>query len=260
MTAPSEAATPAQHLAVLTLSVALIGGLVACSGPTTTSTPTPNSGAAGCLRDDGGCLGALSAGEYESVHFDPFRTEEPGQLRYTVDDSWANSLDHRNGFFLHPVDAYLAGENEGGDHWGGVFIWAYAALAVQDGSCAEAPQPGVGTDAASIAAALHEIPGLTLTDLPNATVGGYPAIVFETEVAPGAPGCDDGYIPLIASREGSGDPFLWATGEHEGLRGYLVDLGDDLTLAIMVNGPRADIDVLVAAAEDLIEDFELVGG
>src|SRR4051794_4977386 len=106
-----------------------------------TSSPEPAETSTGCLRADGGCLGPLTPGSYESVHFTAFGAPSPGQFRYSVNDEfWANALDHVPAYWFQPAEAYAAGT--GDDALPGVYVWADVAAASQGfPACPEVSDP-----------------------------------------------------------------------------------------------------------------------
>ena len=246
------------YLIPVGVSVTLIVGLAGCSTPPAkpTSTPTPNAGAAGCLVSDQQCLGALKPGKYSSVLFDPDATGKPGQLTYTTPEGWANAGDFTFQYMLQPSAAYLANDQ---DHWGIIGVLADPGVAQPAGACDPMSIPNSPTDGASIEASLDGIPGLTVTKLPSETISGKPATVFETSVDTAAvspKACRAGTVPIIASTT-DGQPWAFQTSESESLRVYVVDLDKDHSVAIYINGPKADFAQLTEAAKPLIASFAL---
>jgi len=258
--------TRRRRLAAVTQSLlfALLVAVTGCSStqPTTTAEPTSSPEAGACLRSDGGCLGVLSPGEYESEFFTTFGEPSPGQLAYEVgDDYWANALDHTPSYWLQPAEQYAAGS--GDEILPGVYVWGDVAPAAQEfPSCPEEADPSGPTDAAGMAAWMSALGGITSTPVADATIDGRPAVALDLVLDPAtSPRCSWGpFVPLVAARAGASDPYMWGIGSGERMQLYLVDVGDGHTAAVIIDAPTAEFDALVPHARALIATFEFAAG
>lgn len=262
-----ESRTPSRSAAgrALALSFALlpvvVGLLAGCAGspsPVASSpTSTPQETEDPCLRDDGGCLGVLTPGAYESVNFTTFGDPSPGQLSYTVDETWANALDHTPAYWFQRADAYAA--SNGDAQLPGVYVWGDVAAAAQTfPACPETSDPAGPTDAAGLLEWMATLPGVTATPL-NALIGDTTAAGLDIVVDPATASTCNGAGPvalLIAARQGAPDPYLWGVTSAERAQVFPLDLGDGHTAAVFIQAPTTEFDALLPAAQSLIATFE----
>lgn len=194
------------------------------------------------------CLGAVDAGTYSSVNFDPLGTNRYGQLAYTLPSGWAVTVESRAQFSLRPADDAA-----------GVAIDVWADVAVAGAGCEGAPQLDT-VSAGAVADAIAERGGLETTR--SATVlDDRQAHVIDVAVAFGwSQGCpdkgDDPFVMLLASR--SGVPTSWTVGLAAGerVRIILVNIDSDVdsgrTAAIVIRGDVDDSDAVA-----IVESFRL---
>ena len=205
------------------------------------------------------CLGAVDAGEYRSVAFDPFGDPRYGELAYTVPAGWAVADDTRWRFALRPASEYAADDGFADyDNDYGITLWADAA-AVAD-PCSGDPDADAGSPAA-IAAALAARADLVV-ERSTGQIAGLPAEVVDVRLTDRTDAdCPDGGQAVIASR--SGPPTTWQVRVSRGdrLRIALVEVaGRTMAVVLADNSNPSRFDALVAAAQPIIESFALAGG
>jgi len=129
--------------------------------------PVPNRG--------GSCLGPLAAGTYTTVEFVP-------RITYTVPaGGWTNWEDLPGLFLLGPPGFDLAGVDEGGSDYIGI----YSSVVAANTDCSESEQPGVVQTAAALAAEFAQRRGLTTTTPKPVSVGGLQGVVLDMRLADG---------------------------------------------------------------------------
>jgi hypothetical protein len=211
-------------------------------------------------RDQGtDCLGELDAGTYSSQYITPLATKASewsplfGGITYTVPDGWANYSDWPIRFGLAPVDAFSLTSADKIVPQSRIAVFTNAAPKSLGTPCGTGvPSPTKPADLAAFAAALAATPGLTATPPTTVTIDGHPAIRVDLAQSSGAANrCDDKSLEyLVAGEEGQ------AIGEREKQRLYLVDVGTDAPLAILIAAEDpADFDALVAAATPIVESM-----
>ncbi|WP_425861978.1 hypothetical protein [Arthrobacter sp. TWP1-1] len=254
------AAGRALALFVLLLSAA-VGLMTGCAGrPSSVASSSASvleESSDECLRADGGCLGVLAPGAYESVHFTTFSEPSLGQFSYVVDASWANALDHTPAYWLQRADAYAA--SNGDAQLPGVYIWGDVAAAAQTfPSCPEESDPAGPTEAADLLAWMTTLPGVIATPI-SAQIGGTTVDGLDIVVDPATSSTCYGSVPvvlLIAGRQGAPDPYLWGVTSPERAQVFLLDLGGGHTAAVFIQAPTAEFDALLTPAKDLIATFK----
>ncbi len=148
------------------LSVGVGGCSSQAGGPTPAPSPTP----ATCPDPHGGaCLGALDAGTYTTSVFDP-------AITYEVPDGWFNSEDLPGNFGLHRDVDDQSGVQ------GGSYIGIYQDARAAAQSCAETPEPGVGTSAEEMMAWITSLPGVTASEPEAVNIGGLDGL--STDLSP----------------------------------------------------------------------------
>lgn len=197
-----------------------------------------------CPARGGDCLGALEAGRYASVDFDPFDSDSYGQVAYTVPDGWSSTLDDKARLVLLPPEAEGTGVH-------GVYLFADVATTTAD--CPAKPGDAVG--AAAIADAITSTSGVVAATSQTA-VSGFDATIVDISSA--SPTCD-GTQPLLTAKSNSATPWTLAIGTSQQMRLVLVNLPDDRTVAIAVTSdrPAADYAALLDASAAVIESLEL---
>ena len=212
--------------------------------PSTPSAPSPE-----CRDASRFCLGVLQPGTYRSAHLDVFSTGKPGQLSYSVGPGWANTLDHQPSYWIRPQQAYLAADWQ--TSTSGIYVWTNVAAAKQVNTCPEESETNVKTGAASIAAWLSGLPGLSITKRDPITIDGRQAIVLDVHTSGPKALCDPD-APLLANRPGAPDPWVNGINISEAQRLMLFDLPGGHTAEVVVAGPKADLDTLLARAAPVI--------
>ena len=245
------------------LMTAAVGLMAGCAGspqplaPSSTSRPEATSG--GCLRVDGGCLGVLAPGAYESVHFTTFGETSLGQLSYAVDGSWANALDHTPAYWFQRADAYAA--SNGDAQLAGVYVWGDVAAAAQTfPSCPEESDPAGPAAAADLLTWMTTLRGVMATPI-TAKVGATPVDGLDIVIDSATSSTCDGagpYALLIAGRQAAPDPYLWGVSSVERAQVFFLDLGGGHTAAIFIQAPKAEFDALLSPAHDLIATFKFI--
>lgn len=226
------------------LSVGVGGCSSQAGGPTPAPSPTP----ATCPDPHGGaCLGALDAGTYTTSVFDP-------AITYEVPDGWFNSEDLPGNFGLHRDVDDQSGVQ------GGSYIGIYQDARAAAQSCAETPEPGVGTSAEEMMAWITSLPGVTASEPEAVNIGGLDGL--STDLAPGdeLPCTFDGHsgTPIII---GSGVSSLHHTLlEGMAMRLIVLDWADkNVTIEITSideDIPAADYRALVAPIVESIQFHE----
>jgi hypothetical protein len=202
----------------LCLAVASMAPAPVWAGSSSPAAPTPRPA---CPNADGGsCLGPLAAGTYGSwVFWTP--------ITYTVPDGWANFEDLPGEFLLVPPGSTLEGVGDGTSDSVGI----YQGVAIPAADCEEVPEPGVGTSAEAMAAALSGRDGLVVSDPVSVTVGRLNGLRVDLAYAPGSDsGCHDPYFPLpfVPVIIGTG-PADMDHSVYEGLSTRLYLLDDEAT-------------------------------
>ena len=217
-----------------------------------------------CHNPDNWCLGIVEAGTYQSQYFDPDAPTNDearpdfGALTWTVPDGWANSADWPSMFEIMRAAMYDAGGvNEGAIVPDVITLLGRPAAAQLHAGCPEGvPEPGVGTDRASLAAWVLAHPGLVATQAPDATIDGLTATVIDLEIAADWTETCDEVNPFVAAPLFVGD-YHWAIGRNDRMRLILVDLPAGTTVAITVDVEEvATFDALVSEAMPIIETFD----
>ncbi|HSL34244.1 MAG TPA: hypothetical protein VK871_11380 [Candidatus Limnocylindrales bacterium] len=215
-----------------------------------------------CRNPDNWCLGEVEAGTYKSQHFDPVASSSDawradfGALTYTVPDGWANNDDWPSMYGFMRASSYAAGGvNDGQVAPDTVTLLARPAAASLD-NCAEAAEPGVGTDRAAITAWILAHPGLVVTERPSITLDGLPASVLDLAVrADWTETCDQDN-PFVAAPVLIGD-YHWALGTGDRMRVILLDLPSGTTVAVSIDPEDpATFDSLVAETMPIVESFD----
>lgn len=204
----------------------------------------------GCRDSTRNCLGVLEPGTYRSTSIDVFGTGKPRQLTYTVGRGWANTLDHLPSYWIRPQGAYLA------DDWdvstSGIYVWANVAAAKQVKGCPEESDTRVNTSAGKLAEWLSGLPGLSFVRRPPVVIDGHRALVLDVRVA-GTHALCGSDAPLLANRPGAPDPWVNGINTSEAQRVMLFDLPGGHTAEVVVAGPKAQFDHLVAASRPVID-------
>ena len=170
------------------------------------------------------CLGFLEAGTYASVNFDPFDSDDYGQVIYTVPDGWTSTLDDKDRLTLLPPDG-----DERGIH--GVYLFADAAATTTD--CPATPSGTGGMDV--IVDAVASTPGLVAATAVT-EVGGFEARTIE--ITANELICDGG-ASVLASKPGAVSSWSATINSGQQMRIVLVDLADNRTLAVVVASDRS---------------------
>ncbi|WP_137843122.1 hypothetical protein [Microbacterium sp. 2FI] len=143
-----------------------------------------------CPNPDGGaCLGALAAGEYQTRVFQP-------QITYAVPEGWMNYEDLPGNFWLFLEDDLAVQTTPRGGSYLGIFTNIHAAAI----DCREDWQAGVGNSPADLVAWFRSVPGLTVSEPVEVTVGGLAGLQIDLALEPGGGTCvfeDVGGTPLI---------------------------------------------------------------
>jgi hypothetical protein len=114
-------------------------------------------------------------------------------------------------------------------------VWQDVRAAAR--SCAEEPEPGVGTSAKGIATWLSKLPGMKPSTPARVTVGGLKGYRLDTAVASDWTGtCPWGVGPTVPTLVGSGvsTGVAWGTDDSSRQRLYLLDLPGGGNIAINV--------------------------
>jgi len=186
----------------------------------------------------------LPPGAYKSEVF-----ETP--LTYTVPDGWKMFEDEPGQFGL----ALL--ENDGPC----LCVWRDVRAAAM--SCAEEPEPGVGSSAADIANWLTTRNGLDTTEPQPVSVGGLQGYVIDVRLDPDwtstCPFSNDEPIVMTLVGTDISKGVHWGTDKSTSQRYYLLDLGEngaDGNIAITVEVCcGAQWDERMAAVTPVIESF-----
>jgi hypothetical protein len=200
------------------------------------------------LEDGGACLGPLAPGAYRTTVFStPFT--------FTVPDSWANYEDLPGNFLLVPPGGSLEGVDAGSSDYIGMYMGV--AVGNPDGTHCDAPRPGVGHEAASMAAAYKMYPGIIASDALPVEVGGLSGFVIDLAFDPSSEaGCQPSDLPHPIR------PFLVGTGpaglNHVVIPGsttrlYLLDLP---TTNIVIE--VADVDSSPGTADDYLDVIDSI--
>jgi hypothetical protein len=118
--------------------------------------------------------------------------------------------------------------------------------------------PGIGFGAQDLVDWLRQHPGLVTTEPVSSTITGLPAISLYIEGASDWTGTCDEANPFVAVpvfyRVGS---YHWALDVGERYHVTLIDLGDDITVAAIVDTAEdADLEAFVDQAMPIIESLE----
>lgn len=222
-------------LASLVLAGAVVVPSAALAASPSPSAPASSTGPAParppCPNPHGGqCLGLLDEGTYTTV---TFRTP----ITYQVPEGWSNLEDLPGNFLLMPPGSSLAL----GDAGLADYIGVYEGVAIAQRDCQSSREPGVGTTAVEMAAALAERDGLLVTEPVPVEIGGLSGVMIDIALDGSGMGCavDDfpgTIVPLIIGN--------WpASLEHAqidgiGTRLYLLDHGDS-NIVIEVSDTQA---------------------
>jgi hypothetical protein len=216
------------------VSAALLMLLAGCSSPSSGAAPsTPpavvrsDSPSAtdppACPDPNGGtCLGPLAAGEYQTTTFKP-------QLSYTVPDGWTNMEDLPGNFWLY-LQADGAGQST---PRGGSFLGIYSNAHAAAIDCREAWQDGIGTTPAELVDWYQSVPGLTVSDPDEVSVGGLDGLQIDLAMQQGVCVLED--IPGTPLIIGNGVSHLHhGIGEGMDVRLVFLEWGDagNITLEI----------------------------
>jgi hypothetical protein len=208
------------------------------------------------------CLGAVDAGEYRSVAFDPLGDHQYGELGYTLPAGWAVADDTRWRFAIRPAAEYLADDNVAEfDNDYGISLWADAAAVVDP--CSGDPDAGA-VSPTEIAAALAARDDLVV-ERSTGSIAGVPAEVVDVvdvHLIDGADAdCADGGQAVIASRLGPPTPWQVRASRGDRLRIAFVDLaGRTMAVVLADDSDPSRFDALVAAAQPIVESFALAVG
>jgi hypothetical protein len=155
------------------------------------SSLTPTWTREGCSNPDGGrCLGALPAGTFQTVRFQPRAAlaQPPrtryGGLTYTLPEGWASFADWAQWTGLAPVEAYNAMLADPGAWPDQIRVLARPAAMDATQRCDPfLADLTVGRNAADLVTYIREHPGITSSEPVAVTVGGRPGTQLDVDIA-----------------------------------------------------------------------------
>jgi hypothetical protein len=237
------------------VSVACTSSTGSSASPTASVAPPPTTGAGptespgfiqvSCPNPLGGeCLGDLDAGSYQTKTFRPL-------LKYSVPAGWSNEEDLVGNFLLIPPGSNLEGVNPGTSDYLGVY-----ASVVAPGHCTGKPSTKIAPTFDGLVGFITSNPGLTVTNMHSASVGGLKGVVMDIEMrSKKGDGCSDGdYVDVYVGTPPS--DLLHGVIPNYPLRIYLLHNGKR-TLAIEVaDAPRGSrYEDWFSAADEVIASF-----
>lgn len=207
------------------------------------------------LFPDDFCLGDLAPGTHRSSFFDPFATPDAwryrrGVLTYTVRAGWANTGDYPGTYVLAP-------DSDEPDT--GIYLSSEISVISDDSPCSAIPNTTVARTPSEMAEWIVNRPGIVETEPVDVIVGGLPGLsvdlVADAGVAETCTG-DGPYLPLFTGAQDGG--LQWGLGADQRMRVYLLDLGDDRTLVILIQGTdEPAYEALLAEADGIVGSFRL---
>ena len=213
------------------------------------------------LFPDDFCLGDLEPGTHRSTFFDPFATLDEwlynrGVLTYTVPAGWANTGDYPDIYVLAPVSA--APDT-------GIYMSSEISVVSDDRPCTATPSATVARTPDEMADWIVGRPGIIASGRDDVNIGGLPGVMLD--LAPDA-GLDraveacigDGhtFVPLFTGAQPGG--LQWGLLTTQRMRVYLLDLGDDRTLVVLIEGETGPTyENLLAEAVPILESFRFNG-
>ena len=220
---------------------------------------------AACLDQIMLCLGAIEAGTYSSLYFDPVSgaTRSPvtryGALTFTVPDGWANAGDTSHQYVLGRASDYDA-DYTGSCHDCPDSISLNANPRASRMDCIEEPDEGVGASADALAEWVRAHPGLQVSEQPTSTVDGRQALVLDiTANEEYADACVDSeaedatFVPLFTH-----PGYSWGIRTGDRQRLILVEVDADTTMLIGIDSfEPADLDALVKETQPIIDSLRL---
>jgi hypothetical protein len=202
------------------------------------------------------CLGDLEPGTHRSSFFDPFAPLDAweyrrGVLTYTVPDGWANTGDYPEVYVLAPDSA---------EPNTGIYMSSDIFVVSDAGPCAPRPSTTVARTPSDMAAWIVSRPGIVATEPLQVTIGGLTGLVLD--LVPDADatspcfGDGDPYLPLFTD-SGAGSGLVWGLAIDDGMRVYLLEIGDARTIAVLIQGDAGGAyESLLAAAVPIVESFQ----
>ena len=211
------------------------------------------------------CLGAIEAGTYSSLSFDPFSgatrsaVARYGALRYTVPDGWANAADVSHQYVLTRAADYDA------NYTGNCLdcpdsIWMGATPSVVEDGCSEQADATVGTSVQQLADWIIDHPGLEVREGPATAIDGRPAIVLDVVASEGYPdACRDPafdvtHVPLFTH---PGYTFGIRTGDAHRLILVETRSADKALLIGIDSFDPADLPAFIDETQPIIDTLRL---
>ena len=213
-----------------------------------------------CPNPDNLCLGDLEAGRYSSQYIDPYVPigrqwyARFGAITYTVPEGWQNTSDY-------PTNYYL--QQQGTTDESGIYVYSEMAITENDEGCTELPKPGVGRNAAAMSTYLSGLDGLVASSPVAVTIGGLDGFTMLLEMDPvwtrSCPFIEAGtpILPLFIDPDSQEGGMAHGLQPDSRMRLYLLDLGDERSLVIIIEGHgEAAWQALIEEATAIVESME----
>jgi hypothetical protein len=202
---------------------------------------------------DNFCLGDLEAGRHNSAFFRPLdpATEwvrQHGAMAYTVPEGWSNVADHPDEYTLQPT---------GEDGETGIYLWSEVAIVSTDAPCSPDPDPEIARTPAAMMNWLTSNPLLQVTEPLEVAIDGLPGLTATASVKPDVslPCIGAGAVaPMLVNADGRG--LQWGFTASLVQEMYFLDLGDERTLVISIDG--VDRDAFESIRDDAIAIVESI--
>lgn len=244
-TAVRLGAIAAALLAILAVGVFVGGGGPApLPVPSPTASPTPSPTPAPSPQTLVAPMSSLAPGTYAY-------TTNGGGTTFTVPEGWRVPTFGPLDFSLSPVGAATDDT---------VRVFYDMRVAAQNDACSESPEPGVGSTAAEIFAALGAIPDLERSTPAPITIGGLDGLLMDVSLAPtatrecpfseGAP-----TVPLVVDTIPSEGPF-WGVARGNRQRIVVLDRPTSNNVVLLIeSADGTTFDALVEAAMPVLQTF-----
>ncbi|HEY3336292.1 MAG TPA: hypothetical protein VGK16_13755 [Candidatus Limnocylindrales bacterium] len=212
------------------------------------------------------CLGPIEAGTYDSTALDLTGTGAAGQLRYTVPDGWANTIDFPTNYFLRPAADYRADPAfDGNDIVSGIYVWAGTLAAAQPADCSGVAANGVEASADAIARHFATLPGLVVGDRGTTSLDGRSARVLDLSLDPGYAGTcpwasGRPFRSLITMADGGQDRGVWGLGAGARQRVFLLDVAPGRVVSIWIESQADRFDAMAEQAAPIVSTFHFDSG
>ncbi len=231
MMSTSNAGAAASASLVFAAFLLLLAGCSSPSSGAPSSTPSAVVGSDSpsatdhppCPNPHGGsCLGRLAAGDYQTTTFNP-------QLSYTVPDGWTNMEDLPGNFWLYlQVDEAAQSTPRGGS-----FLGIYSNVHAAAIDCREAWQNGIGTAPAELVSWYQSVPGLTVSDPVEVSVGGLDGLQIDLGLQEGVCVIDDVRGTPLIMGDGVSE-FHHGIGEGMDVRLVFLEWEDDGNITLEI--------------------------